>query len=61
STEAVAEQIGSGPFVFVADEFEPGVRTVYYRGKGYRIVGSFVSLARRGRKVVRNVKWKTAK
>ncbi|MEO0426319.1 MAG: ABC transporter substrate-binding protein [Pseudomonadota bacterium] len=35
STEAVAEQIGSGPFVFVADEFEPGVRTVYERFDGY--------------------------
>ncbi|MEM6486686.1 MAG: ABC transporter substrate-binding protein [Pseudomonadota bacterium] len=35
STEAVPEQIGSGPFVFVADEFEPGVRTVYERFEGY--------------------------
>ncbi len=35
STEAIPEQIGSGPFKFVEDEFQPGVRAVYERFEGY--------------------------
>lgn len=35
STEPVPEQIGSGPFTFVEEEFEPGVRTVYERFEDY--------------------------
>lgn len=35
STEAVPEQIGSGPFVFVEDEFEPGVIAVYEKFDDY--------------------------
>lgn len=34
-TEAIPEQIGSGPFRFVAEEFEPGSRTVYVRNEDY--------------------------
>lgn len=30
-----AEQIGSGPFVFKVDEFEPGVKSVYLKFKDY--------------------------
>ncbi|MEX2520565.1 MAG: ABC transporter substrate-binding protein [Paracoccaceae bacterium] len=35
STEAVSDQIGSGPFRFVADEFQPGVITVYEKFEDY--------------------------
>ena len=35
STEAVEEQIGSGPFRWVAEEFQPGVIAVYDRFDGY--------------------------
>lgn len=35
STEQVEEQIGSGPFRWVADEFQPGVIAVYERFDGY--------------------------
>ncbi|QIE55126.1 ABC transporter substrate-binding protein [Pikeienuella piscinae] len=35
STEPVAEQIGSGPFRFVEDEFQPGVITVYEKFEDY--------------------------
>lgn len=35
STEAVEEQIGSGPFRWVADEFQPGVIAVYARFDEY--------------------------
>ena len=35
STEAIPEQIGSGPFRFVEDEFQPGVRAVYERFEEY--------------------------
>lgn len=35
STEPVPEQIGSGPFMFVADEFQPGVITAYEKFEGY--------------------------
>lgn len=33
--EAISEHIGSGPFVFVEDEFRPGLRTVYERNDDY--------------------------
>ena len=35
STEAIPEQIGSGPFRFVQDEFQPGVRAVYVKNEDY--------------------------
>jgi peptide/nickel transport system substrate-binding protein len=35
STEAIPEQIGSGPFVFVDEEFEPGARVVYRKFEDY--------------------------
>lgn len=35
STEAVPEQIGSGPFKWVADEFQPGVKAVYEKFEEY--------------------------
>src|SRR3954464_1279705 len=33
--KAIAEQIGSGPFKFVAAEFQPGVKAVYEKNKDY--------------------------
>src|SRR3982751_6234962 len=33
--KAIAEQIGSGPFRFVAAEFQPGVKAVYEKNKDY--------------------------
>ncbi|MCM2561315.1 ABC transporter substrate-binding protein [Lutimaribacter sp. EGI FJ00015] len=35
STEPVPEQIGSGPFKWVADEFQPGVKAVYEKFEDY--------------------------
>lgn len=35
STEAIAEQIGSGPFQFVAGEYQPGVKVVYDKFTDY--------------------------
>ena len=35
STEPIPEQIGSGPFVFVEEEFQPGVRAVYEKFEDY--------------------------
>jgi peptide/nickel transport system substrate-binding protein len=35
-TEQIKEHIGSGPFVFKADEFKPGERVVYLRNAAYR-------------------------
>lgn len=35
STEPIPEQIGSGPFTWVADEFQPGVRAVYAKNEHY--------------------------
>jgi peptide/nickel transport system substrate-binding protein len=35
STEPIPEQIGSGPFVWVADEFQPGVKAVYAKNEDY--------------------------
>jgi peptide/nickel transport system substrate-binding protein len=35
STEGVAEQIGSGPFKWNAEEFQPGVIAVYEKFEGY--------------------------
>ncbi|WP_254448934.1 ABC transporter substrate-binding protein [Thalassococcus sp. S3] len=35
STEQVPEQIGSGPFKWAADEFQPGVRAVYLKNEDY--------------------------
>lgn len=35
STEPIPEQIGSGPFKWVADEFQPGVKAVYEKFEGY--------------------------
>src|SRR5690606_28491896 len=36
ATEAVKDFTGSGPFVFVAEEFKPGVKTVYVRNPHYK-------------------------
>jgi peptide/nickel transport system substrate-binding protein len=33
--KAIAEQVGSGPFKFVAAEFQPGVKAVYEKNKDY--------------------------
>src|SRR3954466_3478098 len=33
--KAISEQIGSGPFRFVASEFQPGVKAVYEKNKDY--------------------------
>src|SRR6201995_4007976 len=33
--KAITEQIGSGPFKFVASEFQPGVKAVYEKNKDY--------------------------
>ncbi len=35
STEPIPEQIGSGPFKWVADEFQPGVIAVYAKNEDY--------------------------
>ena len=35
-TEQIKETIGSGPFIFKADEFKPGVKAVYVRNSKYR-------------------------
>ncbi len=35
STEGIPEQIGSGPFKWVADEFQPGVKAVYVKNEDY--------------------------
>lgn len=35
STEPIPEQIGSGPFKFVAEEFNPGVIAVYVKNEDY--------------------------
>ncbi|MEH6645257.1 ABC transporter substrate-binding protein [Sulfitobacter sp.] len=35
STEAIPEQIGSGPFTWVADEYQPGVRAIYAKNENY--------------------------
>ncbi|SFE88566.1 peptide/nickel transport system substrate-binding protein [Sulfitobacter brevis] len=35
STEAIAEQIGSGPFKWVSEEFQPGVKAVYAKFEEY--------------------------
>ena len=35
-TQAIAEHVGSGPFRFLADEFQPGVQAVYEKFEGYR-------------------------
>ncbi len=35
STEPIPEQIGSGPFTWVAEEFQPGVKAVYAKFEDY--------------------------
>lgn len=35
STEAIPEQVGSGPFKWVEDEYQPGVRAVYEKNEDY--------------------------
>jgi peptide/nickel transport system substrate-binding protein len=35
ASEAIKEQIGSGPFKFVASEFKPGLKVVYEKNKEY--------------------------
>lgn len=35
ASQAITEQVGSGPFKFVAAEFQPGVRAVYLKNEDY--------------------------
>jgi peptide/nickel transport system substrate-binding protein len=35
-TEAITEYVGSGPFQFIKEEFQPGVKAVYRRFDGYK-------------------------
>jgi peptide/nickel transport system substrate-binding protein len=35
STEAISEQIGSGPFKWVEEDYQPGVRAVYAKNEDY--------------------------
>lgn len=35
-TEAVTDYTGSGPFVFEADKFQPGVQAIYHKNKDYK-------------------------
>lgn len=58
STEPIPEQIGSGPFVWVEDEFQPGVRAVYAKNENY-VPRSEPASAAAGGKVVKvdRVEW----
>src|SRR5690606_25701745 len=35
-SEAITQFVGSGPFIFIQDEFRPGVKVVYARNPDYR-------------------------
>ncbi len=60
STEAIPEQIGSGPFTFVADEFQPGVRAVYEKFAEYQPRAEEPSWGAGGKEVlVDRVEWIT--
>ena len=58
--KAIAEQIGSGPFTFVASEFQPGVKAVYLKNKNYVPRSEKPSWAAGGKVVkVDRVEWVT--
>jgi len=58
STEAIPEQIGSGPFKWVADEYQPGVRAVYEKNEDYVPRSEPASFAAGGKVVkVDRVEW----
>lgn len=60
STEAIPEQIGSGPFRFIQDEFQPGVIAVYERFEDYVPRDEPASWASGGKVVnVDRVEWVT--
>lgn len=58
STEPIPEQVGSGPFKWVADEFQPGVMAVYEKNEDY-VPRSEPPSAASGGKVVKvdRVEW----
>ncbi|WP_244614935.1 ABC transporter substrate-binding protein [Pukyongiella litopenaei] len=58
STEAIPEQIGSGPFKWVADEYQPGVIAVYEKNEDYVPRDEPASFAAGGKVVkVDRVEW----
>lgn len=58
STEPIPEQIGSGPFKWVEDEFQPGVRAVYEKFEEYVPRDEPPSFAAGGKNVlVDRVEW----
>jgi peptide/nickel transport system substrate-binding protein len=58
STEQISEIVGSGPFVFVQSEYEPGNRAVYEKFEGYVPRPEPASLAAGGKVVhVDRVEW----
>lgn len=58
STEAVPEQIGSGPFKWVKDEFQPGLKAVYEKFEEYQPRAEEPSWASGGKNVkVDRVEW----
>lgn len=59
-TEPIKEQVGSGPFRFVAGEFQPGVRAVYEKFQDYVPRGEPASWTAGGKRVhVDRVVWVT--
>ncbi|MGR3603715.1 ABC transporter substrate-binding protein [Sulfitobacter sp.] len=58
STEPILEQIGSGPFKWMADEFQPGVKVVYEKYEDYVPRSEEASWASGGKVVnVDRVEW----
>jgi peptide/nickel transport system substrate-binding protein len=56
--QAITEHIGSGPFIFVSKEFQPGVKAVYERNKDYDPRADKVSWTAGGKRVeVERVEW----
>ena len=50
-TEQIKEAIGSGPFIFKADEFKPGAKAVYERNPRYQSRGEPSSSMAGGRRI----------
>ena len=50
-TEQIKETVGSGPFIFKADEFQPGVKSVYVRNPKYKARNEPSSAMAGGRQV----------
>lgn len=58
ATELIRDYVGSGPFVFVTDEFQPGVSATYARFEGYIPREDPASGTAGGKKVmVERVRW----